>query len=196
MPLGAHKAAIMGVAGTAAAGDVVLLSMQTAEGDTSITFDSQISSTYGEYVWKWYDVNPANDNVNFGFQVNAAGQSGYNETVATTLFTNNALESGGTPALAQDTTNDETGTGLMNLNTGIGNGSDETCVGELHVFNPTNTSLVKIWFSDSQTYRSDNGAFQDYHGGFIDVTAAVTDFNFKMSDGSEFDGVMKLWGIK
>ena len=41
MPLGANKAAIMGVAGTAAAGDVVLLSSQTASDDAStITFSS------------------------------------------------------------------------------------------------------------------------------------------------------------
>ena len=54
MPLGANKAAIMGVAGTAVTGDVVLLSSQTASGDSVISFTSGIDSTYVEYIFRFY----------------------------------------------------------------------------------------------------------------------------------------------
>ena len=61
MPLGAHKAAIMGVAGTAAAGDVVLLSTQTASDSASVSFTSGITSTYGVYIFGFYNIHPATD---------------------------------------------------------------------------------------------------------------------------------------
>ena len=57
MPLGANKAAIMGVAGVSTA-DVVLLSSQTADGDSAISFTSGITSTYGEYIFGFYNINP------------------------------------------------------------------------------------------------------------------------------------------
>ena len=71
MPLGANKAAIMGVAGVST-GDVVLLSTQTASNSASILFTSDITSTYGEYIFKFYNINPATDAASFGFQGNNA----------------------------------------------------------------------------------------------------------------------------
>ena len=58
MPLGAFKAALMGTAGVST-GDVVLLSSQTASNSASISFTSDITSTYGEYIFKFYNINPA-----------------------------------------------------------------------------------------------------------------------------------------
>ena len=55
MPLGANKAAIMGVAGVST-GDVVLLSSQTADDDTSVSFTSKITSTYKEYIFALYNI--------------------------------------------------------------------------------------------------------------------------------------------
>ena len=70
MPLGAFKAALMGTAGVST-GDVVLLSSQTASGSASLSFTSDITSTYGEYIFKFYNINPATDGASFTFQVNA-----------------------------------------------------------------------------------------------------------------------------
>ena len=60
MPLGANKAAIMGVAGVST-GDVVLLQTQTADNDATVSFTSGINATYGEYVFKFYNINAATD---------------------------------------------------------------------------------------------------------------------------------------
>ena len=70
MPLGFHKAALFGIAGVST-GDVVLLSTQTASDSASITFSSGIDSTYGEYIFKFYNINPATDKAEFTFQCNA-----------------------------------------------------------------------------------------------------------------------------
>ena len=70
MPLGANKAAIMGVAGVST-GDVVLLSTQIGTGVDDITFSSKITSTYGEYIFRFYNLNPETNGDEFAFQVNA-----------------------------------------------------------------------------------------------------------------------------
>ena len=67
MPLGAFKAALMGTAGVST-GDVVLLSSQTASNSAALTFNSGITSAYGEYIFKFYNINPATGSgVNFSF---------------------------------------------------------------------------------------------------------------------------------
>ena len=63
-----------------------LITTNTSSNAASSSFTSSIDSTYKLYVFKFYDVNPVSDNVNFTFQANAVGASGYNETMTTTFF--------------------------------------------------------------------------------------------------------------
>ena len=65
---------------------MTLITTNTSSNAASSSFTSSIDSTYKLYIFKFYDVNPATDNVNFTFQANAAGASGYNETMTTTYF--------------------------------------------------------------------------------------------------------------
>ena len=133
MPLGANKAAIMGVAGVSTA-DVVLLSSQTADGDSSISFTSGIDSTYGEYIFKFYNLNPGNNNVKFTFQVNASGESGYNETMTTTYFQADHSEADGNEYLAYFAGEDQAqGTAYQHISLGVGSGADESLAGEFHL---------------------------------------------------------------
>ena len=85
MPLGAFKAALMGTAGVST-GDVVLLSTTTASNAASVSITSGIDSTYGEYIFKFYNMNPANDNVLFAVQFNASGGSNYDETITSSTL--------------------------------------------------------------------------------------------------------------
>ena len=89
MPLGANKAAIMGVAGVST-GDVVLIQSQTADGDTTLSFTSGLTSTYGEYIFKFYNIGPATDAQSFYFQGSIDGGSNYNVTMTTTFFSSTA----------------------------------------------------------------------------------------------------------
>ena len=59
--------------------DMNLILSQTVTGGASISFTSGITSTYGEYIFKFIDINPATDETFFTVQFNAAGGSGYNE---------------------------------------------------------------------------------------------------------------------
>ena len=85
MPLGANKAAMMGVAGVSV-GDVVLLQTNTFTGSSTSVFTSGITSTYGEYIFRFYNLNPGTDGTNFTFQTSTDGGSNYGMTATTAIF--------------------------------------------------------------------------------------------------------------
>ena len=196
MPLGAFKAALMGTAGVAK-GDVVLLSSQTASNSATLDFTSGITSTYGEYIFKFYNINPATNETDFSVQFNASGQSGYNETMTTAVFTAAHDEADSSTSLAYDASIDQANddAAFQQLAPNIGNGGDESAAGELHLFNPSSTTYVKQFYSRVNEYHQANYTQDNFVAGFINVTAAITNVQFKMSSGN-FDGKIKMWGVK
>ena len=196
MPLGAFKAGLMGAAGATAAGDVVLLSTQPASGASSISFTSGIDSTYGEYIFKFYNINPATDGAEFTFQANVAGASGYNETITSTVFSAYHDEADTYGDMSYAVNEDQAqGTAFQSLFDDGGNGSDECSAGTLHLFNPSNTTYVKHFYCRSQVHNSNNYAKDQFTGGYFNVTGAIDDIQFKMDSGN-FDGKIKMWGVK
>ena len=194
MPLGANKAAIMGVAGVST-GDVVLLSSQTASNSASISFTSGIDSTYGEYIVKFYNISPATNSANFQFQGNVASGSGYNETVTTTFFYAYHAEDGSSSALNYHTSHDQAqGTDFITIAGSIDNAADAGTSGELHIFNPASTTYVKHFYSTASLEMDSDYSTVNYMGGYINQTGAIDEFQFKMSSGN-FDGTIKLWGV-
>ena len=65
---------------------MILLATETASSSATISFTSGIDSTYKEYLFEFIDVHPATNAVRFSFQGNAAGASGFNETITSTSF--------------------------------------------------------------------------------------------------------------
>ena len=192
MPLGANNAAIMGVAGTAAAADVVLLSSQTDSDSSGIAFTSGIDSTYGEYIFGFYNINLETDNEHLEFQVNASGESGYNETITSTFFKayHNVADSGA--LLAYNTGDDQAqGTAYQSLVENSGNAADENCAGKLHLFNPSSTTYVKHFYSRFSSSHAGSAELDNFAAGYINTTGAITGINFKISSWN-FDGTIKL----
>jgi len=196
MPLGANKAAIMGVAGVST-GDVVLLSSQTASNSTSIDFTSGITSTYGEYIFKFYNINPATDGAFLQFQVNATDGADYNDSAITSsAFRAYHFENDGNADLDYDTGADQAqGTAFQQLCEDVGNGADESCAGELHLFNPASTTYVKHFISTVNSLQFEDRSYQHFVAGYINDTTAIDDIQFKFSSGN-FDGTIKMWGVK
>ena len=196
MPLGAFKAALMGTAGVSTTGDVVLLSTQTASNAASVSITSGIDSTYGEYIFRFYNLNPGTDNSNFNFQVNGAGESGFNETMTTTHFAAYHDEDDDSTSFPYQTGHDQAqGTAFQILVDSVGGGSDESCSGELHLFNPSSTTYVKHFYGTFVTNGQDNQAVNSYVAGYINTTTAIDAIQFKMAAGN-FDGTIKMWGVK
>jgi hypothetical protein len=176
--------------------DMVLLSTQTASDSASISFTSGIDSTYKEYIFKFYNINPATNSQHFGFQVNASGESGYNETITSTFFRAYNFENDAARALDYLTATDQAqGTAAQQLFTSAGNDADKSCVGELHLFNPAGTTYVKHFYGTTQGCQDGAVTQNEFAAGYINVTAAIDDIQFKMSSGN-FDGKIKMWGVK
>ena len=163
---------------------------------TSITFDSGIDSTYKLYIFKFIDINPATDSAYFTFQVNASGQSGYNETMTTTYVNAKNAEGGGDQELnyVGDAYDQAEAGAYQYISGSIGNGADESAAGTLWLFNPSNTTYVTHFSSSMSFYRSSDYALSALVGGYINVTAAIDDIDFKMSSGN-FDGTIKMYGV-
>ena len=198
MPLGANKAAIMAAAGTAVAGDVVLLSSQTASNSTSLDFTDLFTSTYGEYIFKFYNIGPATDSTALTFQVNATDDDGgaYDESAMTSsYFGAHHTEADATGLGVNDSGDQSNDAGFQQLTEAQGNGSDESGAGELHIFNPSSTTYVKHFYSRFNIYAATDYTQDIYVAGFINITTALLDIRFKMSSGN-FDGIIKMWGVK
>jgi len=197
MPLGAFKAALMGTAGVSTA-DVVLLHDTDYSNTATASITSGIDSTYGEYIFKFYNINPATNDVTFQFQVNATDGADYNDSnITSTYFKAVHTEDDTTTAsLAYDTGADlAEAASFQFLGSGIGNGADESLAGELHLFNPSSTTYVKHFYGTTSFYGQQNAEYNNYMAGYINDTTAIDDIQFKMSSGN-FDGTIKMWGVK
>ena len=179
-------------------GDLILLSTQTASASASIDFTSGIDSTYDSYVFKFINIHPATQNVNFQFQVDTGTNTNYNQTITSTSFRAYHFEGDLSAVLEYVTAYDQAqGTSFQNLNY-IGNDNDMCAVGELKLFNPSSTTYVKHFIARSQFYGDGGG--QDlsedwFTAGYVNTTTAITRVRFKMSSGNIDDGIIKMYGV-
>jgi len=196
MPLGAFKAALMGTAGVST-GDVVLLASTTVSNGASISFSSGITSTYGEYIFRFYNMNPATDNADFTFQVNATDGADYNDSnITSTAFSAELADDNTQQYFRYNTGKDQAqGTSFQVIAAEMGSDADESCAGELHLFNPSSTTYVKQFYSRIHLSHYGGRQWDYYVAGYINDTTAIDDIQFKMSSGN-MDGTIKMWGVK
>ena len=173
---------------------MTLITTNTSSGAATSDFTSSIDSTYKLYIFKFYDVNPATDNVNFTFQANAAGASGYNETMTTTYFRAYHDEADSEGILAYSNYDQHQGTAYQILALALGNDADQSCAGELHLFNPSNSTYMKHFYSRISGNMYHNYAIDEGASGIINTTTAIDDIQFKMSSGN-MDAVIKMYGV-
>jgi hypothetical protein len=170
-----------------------LLSTQTASNSASLSFTSGIDSTYKEYIFRFYNINAAASDPDFSFQVNASGESGYNETITSTVFRAYHNEANSTATIDYTTGQDQAqGTAYQCIARNVNSGADECAAGELHLYNPSSTVYVKHFHA--RTSGNADYVMDTWAGGYINVTAAITQIDFKMSSGN-FDGTIKMYGV-
>ena len=198
MPLGAFKAALMGTAGATVAGDVVLLSTTTASNAATVSITSGIDSTYGEYIFKFYNINPATNQAHFTFQTSTDGGSSYGLTITSTAFGARHNETDGDYGLQYEANWDlAQSTDYQYMLNYLGSDADECAVGELHLFNPSSTTYVKHFYGRGTWTNGDTvpAAFDLGVAGYFNTTSDIDAIQFKMSSGN-FDGTIKMWGVK
>ena len=192
--------AITSVPSGVGGGSLNLISTQTASSSSTISFTSGIDSTYKEYIFKFYDIHPATDGAEFQFNGSDDDSShSYDVTKTTTFFQSQHDEGGSYTNLGYLTGNDlAQGTGFQDLGRNIGNDNDQSCVGFLHLFDPSSITFVKHFiarFNNAQDISSTHYSAETYIGGYFNTTADITAIQFKFSSGNIDSGTIKLYGV-
>ena len=175
---------------------MTLITTNTPSNATNSSFTSSIDSTYKLYILKFYDVNPVNNSGALSFQGSTDGGSTYGVTMTSSAFRAYHTEDDATTDLSYQTAHDlAQSINYQGIAWNIGNGADESCAGELFLFNPSNTTYVKHWVATSNTNRGN--ASQHWHGGgYFNTTSAINAIDFKMTDViGNFDAVIKMYGV-
>ena len=176
-------------------GGLILLATETASSDATIEFDSNIDSTYKEYIIRFYNVHPETNvkplTVNF-----RDGSTAYDATKTTTFFYAYHDEADTATSLAYVTGGDlAQGTGVQNVTVNVGNGNDESCSGVINIYDPSNTTFVKHFTVRSNTYNSDDASYELFVAGYCNTTSAIDGVQFKFASGNIDAGTIKLYGV-
>jgi hypothetical protein len=180
---------------TTGGGSMVLLETQTASSDATISFTSNIDSTYKEYIFKYINVHPANNGavLRIGFR---DGSTAYDATKTSTYFDAEHAEDGTGTGVAYNTSGDlAQGTGFQDLTQDSGNDNDQSISGSLHLFNPSSTTFVKHYIARTNSYTSDDKNMNAFIGGYCNVTVAIDAVQFKFSGGNIDAGTFKMYGV-
>ena len=139
-------------------GSMALISTQTASSSSTISFTSGIDSTYKEYIFKYIGVHPATDGANF--QVNFRdGSTAYDATKTTTVINAAGAEDESIGEIEAKSSNDlAQSTSFQNLAESVGADNDQCVSGQLHLFDPSNTTFVKHFISQTQNADSGNNS--------------------------------------
>jgi len=186
-----------------AEGSLVLIKTLTASSSASLSFvdgsnDVVLDSTYPIYKFEFINIHPATNTVKFQFNMSTDGGSNYNVTKTTTTFYA-THDNVGSSNLAYDTGSDlAQDTGDAVLNTVTGNANSSSCSGSMMIFNPSSSTFVKHFISQTHTTRGDSdGTIYNWFGaGYGNTTSAVNGIKFNFASGNIDSGTIKLYGIK
>jgi hypothetical protein len=191
-----NNASLDNITTIAGAGDMVLISSQTASASASISFTSGIDSTYKEYVFYFVNIHPATNNIKFTFNMSTDSGASYNVTKTTTFFQayheENDTDTGLSYSAGEDLAQ---GTGFQSLAQNVGNGADESVSGSLTLFNPSSTTYVKHFISRVSNYEEANRIFDCFSAGYGNTTSAVNAIQFQFSSGNIDDGKILMFGV-
>ena len=183
-------------------GNMVFIKKLTASSSATLSFvDGSdgvvLDDTYKEYVFTFKNIHPTSDAVTFQFQGNAAGESGYNETIQSSTFRAYHGEGDGGAGVGYRTDDDQAnGTAFQKIDmSGVGSDNDQSCSGYMHLFNPSSTTFVKHFISRISTANAANYLNDNFVSGYFNITSAIDEIQFKMSSGNIDSGDICLYGI-
>jgi hypothetical protein len=178
-------------------GKLKLISSQTASNSASISFTTGLTSTYKVYKFVFMNIHARTDAVIFQFNLSTDSGSNYNVTKTTTAFGSYHAENDTGTGLAYDAVQDlaqSTAYQPLNVNTSLGNVSDENISGSLTLFNPSSTTYVKHFISCISNNAFNDYGTNDFVAGYGNTTSAINAIRFQMSSGN-FDGTIYLYAI-
>jgi len=179
---------------------MTLITTNTSSGAATSDFTSGIDSTYKLYIFKFYDVDPVARS-NFSFQGSTDSGSNYGVAITSTYFSAEHAEADNVAALSYRTGKDlAQSTSFQPLTSETTPDSDASAVGELYLFNPSDTTYVKHFYSTTNDYADSTHndtadiSKHTFIGGYFNTTSAIDAIQFKMSTGN-MDAVIKMYGV-
>ncbi len=173
-----------------------LIATATASASATLSFTTGIDSTYDAYEFRFENMHPASNGEAFQFQVNASGQTGFNEVMTTTSFRAYNHESWGYTALAYEAGWDQAqGTAYQAITDSVSAGDDTAASGVLTLYAPSSTTYVKHFTARANAHHTSSYSMDTNTAGYINVTAAIDEISFKFSSGNIDAGQIKMYGI-
>ena len=173
---------------------LVYIASVTASASATVSFTTGIGSTYNEYQFHFVNMHPSVDSDIFRFQVNASGQTGFNEIMTTTVFRAYHTEANATSLAYQRFEDQAQGAGYQTL--GISSSDADTAVsGVLTLYDPSSTTYVKHFLARSNGTHGSNISQDFYAAGYINTTSAIDEISFKMGSGNIDAGSIHMYGV-
>ena len=180
-----------------AVGALNLLQTQTASGQSSVSFTTGIDSTYDEYWFILNNIHPSANNGGLSINFSTDGGSNWNVTKTTTSFVamhseNNTIAQSNYDTnydLAQSTSDQEI---CQNVYTG----NDESVSGIVKLYNPSSTTYVKHFISNTQSYFASARSWHHLIAGYCNTTSAINGVIFRFDTNNMDDGTIQMFGVK
>ena len=191
----ASVASVSSLAQVSAGDGITLISSQTASASASLSFTTGIDSTYRTYLFKFINIHPATSS-DFTFNMSTDGGSSYNVTKTTTFFRGWHSEDDTSANLVYETSWDlAQSTNYHMISAQVGNDSDYSTSGTLHLYNPSSNIYVKHFTSNVSDVYNTPANMNIFTAGYGNTTSAVNAIDFKMSSGNIDSGTIHMYGI-
>ena len=187
--------------GSVSGGSFTFIKKLTASASATVSFvdgtsDVVLDNTYPIYLFKFISIHPGTDQKMLTFNMSVDTGSNYNVSKVHTFADAYNSEASADRVLNYSTDHDMVGTGVAKFTFNVGNDNDQSCSGEMWLFNPSSTTFVKHYMATTSNYMN-----VDYHrqanvAGYGNTTSAVDAIQFSMSSGNIDAGDICLYGIK
>ena len=187
------------VGSTTQLGNLIFISKQTISSSTaSVSFTSGINNTYKEYIFKLINIHCSADDDDFRFNFSIDGGSNYNVTKTSTIFYAMHREDGADQELAYEASSDiAQGTGYQRFCAGglMSGDNDHSLSGTLHLFDPSNTTFVKHFMTNTNHNNKSNYSINTRCAGYANTTSAINAVDFKVESNTIDSGTISLYGV-
>ena len=193
--------------------NIKVLTTQTFTDQSSVSFTTNIDTTYDLYMFTWHSITASVDQAFFTMNGSSDGGSTWSLEKVTTYFYTQNYEGATAGLLTYASTRDlsfadaDTVYQKLDADNAATQGTDGCCVGRMFLYapgsygsgsgSPTAYGGFKYFSSRTSNMAYDSsglGNINVFVNGFFNIQAAVNAIDFKMDSGT-FSGTMNLYGI-
>lgn len=189
--------------GSSKGNSLELIKTLTASSDSTLSFvDGSngvvLDNTYKTYLFKIINVHPSTNSGGFTVNFSIDTGSNYNVTKTTNVYVAQHQEGGSGGQIGYQSGYDLAGsTSDQEITQNINATDDNSGCGNLYLFNPSNTTFVKHFISETASMFANARAWHNFVGGYCDTTSAIDAVRFNFEGGGNIDsGIIKLYGIR